>query len=78
MALLFLYAYLLIGWGFSLAGWLVAAEECVRKNESIPRYFVKKVFMWVLLWPLCASYIYLAEVKKVIPEIDWINSSKNS
>jgi F0F1-type ATP synthase membrane subunit c/vacuolar-type H+-ATPase subunit K len=68
--LVFLAFYFSIGFGFSLAAWLQAAEISVNQCEDIPSFFPNNLVI-AALWPAIALYCYKTEVTKTVNKLDW-------
>lgn len=69
--MIYLYMYLCIGLGFSLASWL-EAESIAAKEKIKPfqMFNVKKILIFSFAWWLVAIYYYRAYVTKTIPTIE--------
>jgi Na+/H+ antiporter NhaC len=66
-------AYLLMGFGFSIAAWLEAAEKEVKEGKE-PTSFISSIMtliFFMLFWFIIAAYCYKAEVKGSIRPIDY-------
>lgn len=66
--MIFVYVYLAIGFGFSVAAWLEA--ECKNVSEGakpLDSFSFVTAILFVLFWPIIAIYIFRSGVTKTIP-----------